>query len=402
MKHNWLNRQVPQAFQAEFQMRTLQENAFLILLGAAIGGVTHLAYHWVDWQHYQQGLFEREPSYRWLFYSNTVWWLMYGIPIHFIRNWSRIKKGDYPLRQLQWRMDAIIIVYGLNILSRIVCMAQTSVMQAFSNYLLMLFVFSFFFLDYKRRILLIFSIALVTGVIINTESSSFDAGQFVFYSGRFLATIYCIIVAIFVFVFSNAWYNRGIKQFLVEKELEQQTIQLKEQAEVLKRQNQLIEDQKAIIAKELEVSRRQITTTALVLARKQNTNELLKAEVSSMDETVPLSGMAKSKFLRIIDQEANEEDEWANFQQQFELHEPSFLKNILNDFPALTPSDLKLLILIRMNIDPKEFARILRISAQSTNTARYRLRKRLRLPEELSLDNFVLTYIDGKLPGQKH
>jgi hypothetical protein len=180
---------------------------------------------------------------------------------------------------------------------------------------------------------------------------------------------------------------------LVEKELEQQTVQLKEQAEVLKLQNHLIEDQKAIIANELDISRRQITATALVLARKQNTNELLKAEVSSMDETVPLSRMAKNKFFKIIDQEANKEDEWANFQQQFELVEPFFLKNILNDFPVLTPSDLKILILIRMNIDSKEFASILRISAQSTNTARYRLRKRLGLLEEESLENFVLTYL---------
>jgi hypothetical protein len=387
MKYKWLNQQVPQAHQAEFQMRTLQENVYLILLGAAIGAVTHLAYHWVDWQHYQQGLFEREPSYRWLFYSNAVWWLLYGIPVHFFRNWSRIKKGDYPLRQLQWRVDFVLVAYCLNILSRIACIAQTSVMQAFANYLVLLFIFSFFHLDYKRRILLIFSTALATGVIINTQTSSF--------TGEFVATIYCIIVAIFVFVFSNAWYHRIIKQFLVEKEL-------KEQAEVLKQQNQLIEDQKVTIANELEVSRRQITATALVLARKQNTNELLKAEVSSLDETVPLSATAKNKFLKIIDQEANEEDEWANFQQQFELVEPFFLKNILKDFPVLTPSDLKLLILIRMNIDTKEFAGILRISAQSANTARYRLRKRLRLPEEVSLDNFVLTYVDGKLPGQKH
>jgi len=387
MKNKWLAPQIPQEYQAGFQKMILQENAFLILLGALIGGLTHLVYHWIDWQHYQQGLFEREPSYRWLFYSNAAWWLLYGIPIHFLRNWSRIQKGDYPLPQLQWRVDFIILGYCLNILSRIAFIAQTSFMQAFANYLLVLFVFSYFYLDSKRRVLLTFGTMLLTAVLINIQpTTSMEAG-------KLAATVYCIIVAIFVFVFSNTWYNRVIKQFLVEKELEQQTVQLKEQAEVLKLQNHLIEDQKAIIANELDISRRQITATALVLARKQNTNELLKAEVSSMDETVPLSRMAKNKFFKIIDQEANEEDEWANFQQQFELVEPFFLKNILNDFPVLTPSDLKILILIRMNIDSKEFASILRISTQSTNTARYRLRKRLGLLEEESLENFVLTYL---------
>jgi DNA-binding NarL/FixJ family response regulator len=361
--NNWLNRQVPQEFQAGFQQMILKENAFLVLLGAAIGGLTHLAYHWIDWQHYQQGLFEREPSYRWLFYSNAAWWFLYGIPIHFYRNWSRIKIGDYPLAQLQWRVDASLIIYGLNILFRIAFIAQTSVMQAFANYLLLLFIFSYFYVDFKRRLLLIFGCMLLTAVLINTQFSLMAAE-------KLTVTIYCIIVAFFVFIFSNTWYNRVIKQFLVEKELEQQ----------------------------LETSRRQLTSTALIMARKQQTADLLKTEVFSLDETAPVSGLAKKKLLRIIDQAINEENEWALFQQQFEVLEPFFLQNILRDFPALTSSDLKILTLIRMNVNSKEIASILRISTQSTNTARYRLRKRLNLPEEVSLGNFVLSYVGKQAP----
>jgi hypothetical protein len=46
-----------------------------------------------------------------------------------------------------------------------------------------------------------------------------------------------------------------------------------------------------------------------------------------------------------------------------------------------------------MNVDSTEIATILRISTQSTHTARYRLRKRLGLLEEESLENFVLTFV---------
>jgi hypothetical protein len=379
MTNKWLNRQIPQEFQAGFQKMILQENVFLILLGAAVGGVTHLAYHWVDWQHYQQGLFEREPSYRWLFYSNAAWWLLYGIPIHFLRNWSRIKQGNYPLPQLQWRVDVIILMYGVNILSRIAFIAQTSVMQAFANYLLLLFVFSYLYLDSKRRVLLVFGIMLLTAVLINIQPTSMQAG-------KLAPTVYCIIVAIFVFVFSNTWFNRVIKQFLVEKELEQQ-------ADVLSRQNQLIEAQKSRISDELEMSKRQLTSSALMLAQKQNVNNLLKTEVLGLDETAPLSGLAKQNFLKILDQTTNEEDDWVYFQEQFERIEPAFLKNILNEFPLLTPTDLKILTLTRMNLGSREMADILKISIQSTNTARYRLRKRLGLAEEESLENFVLTFV---------
>jgi hypothetical protein len=390
--NNWLNRPVPQEFQAGFQKMILKENVFLVLLGAAIGGVTHLAYHWIDWQYYQQGLFEREPSYRLLFYSNAAWWLLYGIPIHFLRNWSRIKKGDYPLPQLQWRVDLILLVYGLNILFRIAFIAQTSVMQAFANYLLLLFIFSYFYVDIKRRLLLIFGCMFLTAILINTQF-------FLMTTEKLAATVYCIIVALFVFVFSNTWYNRIIKQFLVEKELERQTIQLKEQAEVLSGQNQLIDEQKSRIGDELEMSKRQLTSTALIMAQKQHTVDLLKTEVFSLVETAELSGLAKKKLLRIIDQAANEEDEWVFFQQQFERLEPFFLKNILHDFPELTPSDLKILTLTRMNLGSREMADILKISIQSTNTARYRLRKRLGLAEEESLENFVLTYVGNQTPS---
>jgi hypothetical protein len=201
-----------------------------------------------------------------------------------------------------------------------------------------------------------------------------------------LAILYHFFAAFFVVMFSNVIYVKMIKQLLVEKELESKNLQLLEQGIVLEQKNQLIEEQKSIIGDELILSRRQLTTTALMLARKRDTNNLLKTEVSSLEA---ISGVAKSKLLRIIDQIANEEDEWAHFQQQFELLEPSFLRNILNKFPALTPSDLKILTLIRMNLDSKEITRILRITLDSTNKARYRLRKRLELSEEESLEQFV-------------
>ena len=376
MENKWLNQQVPKEFQATFQMMTMQRNAFLILLGAVISGMAILADLWTDWQHYQQGLFEQVPSYRWLFYSHVVWWLQYAIPINFALNWSRIKKGDYPLAQLTWSVNTILIFVCLVMVSRVACMAQTSILLAFINYLAMLFIFSFFYLDYKRRVsLIIFSTLTTTIVFVQV--------------GNLMPIIYCTIAAFFALSFSNAWYNELIKYFLIEKELKQQTHQLSAQSDLLTRQNQVIEEQKKLVNNELEISKRQLTATALMSALKRDVNDLLKTEVSNLDETAPLSGRAKNRLLRIIDQAANEEDEWAHFQQQFELLEPSFLRNICNNFPALTPSDLKILVMIRMNLDSKEITRILRITPESVKTARYRLRKRLELSNEESLERFV-------------
>ena len=371
---------IPTEFKAEFQYALAIDNVRLIFMGVICGGINHLGLLWVDWQRYQEGLFEQVPAYRWIFFSNVSWWLICLIPINLAFNWPRIKNRNYSIQQLVWKIDLALFFQVVSVAIRIVLLGKYSLIDVFSTYLLLLFVISFFCLDIRRRILLV-SIPLciiVLNYFFNSQDPKFS-----------LAILYYFFAAFFVVAFSNVFYVKMIKQLLVEKELESKNLQLLAQGTLLEQKNQLIEEQKSIIGDELILSRRQLTATALMLARKRDANDLLKTEVSGLGETAPISSVAKNKLLRIIDQIANEEDEWAHFQQQFELLEPSFLRNILNKFPALTQSDLKILTLIRMNLDSKEITRILRITLDSTNKARYRLRKRLELSEEESLEQFV-------------
>jgi hypothetical protein len=384
MKNTWMFQRIPTEFKADFQYALAIDNVRLLFVGAIWTAINHLGLLRVDWERYQEGLFEQVPAYRWLFYSNASWWPILIIPINLAYNWPRIKNRNYPLQQLVWKLDFVLFFHGISVAIRIVLLANYSLVEAFSTYLLMLFSSSFFYLDFRRRILLV-SVPLC--IIVLTYLISFQELKLS------MEILYCSFAAFISVVYCNVFYAKMVRQLLVEKKLEQQTAQLKEQADVLSQQNQLIEEQRIKTSDELKLSRRQLTSTALIMARKRDAADLLKTEVFSIEENAPLSGLAKKKLLKIIDQIANEEDEWVLFQQQFEQLEPFFLQNILHDFPALTPSDLKILTLIRMNVDSKEISTILRISTQSTNTARYRLRKRLGLLEEESLENFVLSYL---------
>jgi len=373
---------IPTEFKANFQYALAIDNIRLLFVGAIWTAINHLGLLWVDWERYQEGLFEQVPAYRWLFYSNASWWPILILPINLAYNWARIKNRNYPIQQLVWKLDFVLFFHAISVAIRIVLLANYSLLEAFATYLLMLFSSSFFYLDLRRRILLVL---VPLGIILVNYLISFQELKLS------MEILYCSFAAFISVVYCNVFYAKMVKQLLVEKELEQQTVQLKEQADV-------IEEQRSRTSDELEMSRRQLTSTALIMARKQQTADLLKTEVFSLDETAPVSGLAKKKLLRIIDQAINEENEWALFQQQFEVLEPFFLQNILRDFPALTSSDLKILTLIRMNVNSKEIASILRISTQSTNTARYRLRKRLNLPEEVSLGSFVLSYVGKQAP----
>ena len=58
--------------------------------------------------------------------------------------------------------------------------------------------------------------------------------------------------------------------------------------------------------------------------------------------------------------------------------------------PKLTPNDLRLCAYLRLNLSSKEIAPLLNISPKSVEVKRYRLRKKMELPHEASLTNYIL------------
>ena len=78
------------------------------------------------------------------------------------------------------------------------------------------------------------------------------------------------------------------------------------------------------------------------------------------------------------------------FQEAFNNADKGFLNKVKEKHPALTPNDLKLCAYLRLNLSSKEIAPLLNISSRSVEVKRYRLRKKMNLPHESSLTNYIL------------
>ncbi len=100
---------------------------------------------------------------------------------------------------------------------------------------------------------------------------------------------------------------------------------------------------------------------------------------------------------KLMQQHGNIDKDWNNFKLYFENVHREFFIRLNQDFPDLTPNELKLAALIRLNLNIKESALILGISPESVKTARYRLRKKLNLEQETSILNFFLELEQGSL-----
>jgi DNA-binding CsgD family transcriptional regulator len=84
----------------------------------------------------------------------------------------------------------------------------------------------------------------------------------------------------------------------------------------------------------------------------------------------------------------NKED-WADFQQQYETVFPNYIARLNQSFPDLTPSEMRLFMLLKIMSDMGEVSDVLGISVSSVYQSRYRLRKKLGLEEQDDLLDFI-------------
>jgi DNA-binding CsgD family transcriptional regulator len=94
--------------------------------------------------------------------------------------------------------------------------------------------------------------------------------------------------------------------------------------------------------------------------------------------------------MRLINRQLSHEDDWEVFEQNFNKVHEAFFQKLIARFPNLTPGDLKLAACLKMNLTSKEIAPLLNISLRGVENKRYRLRKKLDLPNDENLTEFML------------
>ncbi|MDZ7776945.1 MAG: triple tyrosine motif-containing protein [Bacteroidales bacterium] len=98
------------------------------------------------------------------------------------------------------------------------------------------------------------------------------------------------------------------------------------------------------------------------------------------------------QLLKTINKNISSEDEWETFEAHFDQIHQNFFKRLMEKYPELTQSDLKMCAYLRMNLSTKEIAPLLNISIRGVEARRYRLRKRLNLDHDANLVEFLLQF----------
>lgn len=152
--------------------------------------------------------------------------------------------------------------------------------------------------------------------------------------------------------------------------------------------NKYLEEEK--LKNTLEVRSKELSAHTIHLIQK---NQLLEELRGALNEIVNDDKRDQKKQLKQLIQKISinftQDSYWDDFRAIFDQVHQTFFANLKRYSDSLTPAELKLVALMRMNLSSLDIATLLGISQDSLRVARYRLRKKLGLAEGESLTAFI-------------
>lgn len=141
---------------------------------------------------------------------------------------------------------------------------------------------------------------------------------------------------------------------------------------------------------ELAFKKKELTTHALHLAKKNEVLEGLKQKARELKASEH-NNVAYHQLIQTINLDQQDDNTWENFTKYFEAVHKDFAGNATKKYPDISRTELRLMALIKMNLSSKEIANILNISSAGVKKARQRLRKKMDLSRDDSLENTILS-----------
>lgn len=171
----------------------------------------------------------------------------------------------------------------------------------------------------------------------------------------------------------------GLMSFLRKKKSERLIVQLELEKERERKKRLELENQqkkKELISKSLQLSKK---------------NQFLEELQNEIDQAI--NGEVEGSYTKLrslIKINHSSEKEWEEIRSYFDQLSPHFFDVLENKSSTLSQADKKLAALIHLRIDNQNAANILHIARSSIKTARYRLKKKLGLGNEESLDSYLM------------
>jgi tetratricopeptide (TPR) repeat protein/DNA-binding CsgD family transcriptional regulator len=178
-----------------------------------------------------------------------------------------------------------------------------------------------------------------------------------------------------------------VLSFIVVLAVNRQRLKEKLKTEKAEQEKLRMEQEKLMMEQEAASAKDQLKMFTENIIEKTNLIEKLESqikgkEVTSEQHTI-ISELSHQTILT--------EEDWTKFKSLFEKIYPGFFINLKEKFPDITLAEQRMAALTRLQLTPKQMASMLGISVDSVHKTRQRLRQRLRIDSESSLEEIMIT-----------
>ncbi len=177
------------------------------------------------------------------------------------------------------------------------------------------------------------------------------------------------------------------KIVLQQKELKE--IENRKLNEKLKEEEKQSQMQKEEFTQKIDSRNREISTSFLLLSNKN----LILNKILQLTQNCSIQGsefgVYKKQVEVLIKENLNVDEDWKYFKIHFEKVHPLFFSKLKQVSGELTENDLRLCAYFKIGMRAKQIAQALSVSPDSIKTSRYRLKKKLNISGEESIDDFL-------------
>lgn len=235
------------------------------------------------------------------------------------------------------------------------------------------------------------------GVESNIATFSFSVKP-PFYRSSIAYFVYTIIL--FLIIAGNIHFirKRMLKIRLKEKIRHENRLAQREklfEEQTALSENEIVQLRNESLQSEMKHKNQELANATLHLIQKNKTLTYLKNDLTKLQKSLSSDNPEKhsvTNLLKKVNRDLRNEKNWELFNSYFDDVHQDFITRLKNEYPDLSPKELRLCAYLRMNLSSKEIAPLMNISVRGVEISRYRLRKKLGLGHNVNLTDYLLSY----------
>jgi ligand-binding sensor domain-containing protein/DNA-binding CsgD family transcriptional regulator len=225
-----------------------------------------------------------------------------------------------------------------------------------------------------------------TGVESETVSYGFEIMP-AWYNTIWAYLLYVLLFTVGIFYY-NKWQRNKFKKQQTRFEEEQKQLKYIHQLELQKNEKEIIELQNEKLVNEVIYKNKELADASMHLVERGDALVKVKDELQQLYKKTGGNHDVKKAIQLVSDIEKNNTN-WEQFSNHFDEVNNGFLNKLKLKYPSLTNTDLKVCAYLQLKLSTKEIAQLMNISVRGVEISRYRLRKKLQLTTDQSINDFL-------------